>query len=71
MVFLELITYGDLLGYLRKGRGEEDNYYNSREIKKPKIIDARQLFHFALDVAKGMEFLAENKVFINCQISWS
>lgn len=62
MVFLELVTYGDLLGYLRKGRGEEDNYYNSREIKKPKIIDARQLFHFSMDVARGMEFLAENKV---------
>ncbi|KXJ22439.1 Tyrosine kinase receptor Cad96Ca [Exaiptasia diaphana] len=62
MVFLELVPYGDLLGYLRKGRGEDDTYYNSREIKSPKVIDAKQLFSFSLDVARGMDFLSENKI---------
>lgn len=62
LVFLELVTYGDLLGYLRKSRGEEDTYYTSKDFKNPKTVDPQLLFSFAQDVAKGMAFLAENKV---------
>lgn len=61
-MFLELVTYGDLLGYLRKSRGEDDTYYINKDLKNPKAVDPQHLFSFALDVAKGMAFLAENKV---------
>jgi hypothetical protein len=61
-VFLELVSYGDLLGYLRKSRGEDDNYYVNKDFKSPKGPNPQHLFGFALDAAKGMAFLAENKV---------
>jgi hypothetical protein len=62
LVFLELVSYGDLLGYLRKSRGEDDDYYISKNLKSPKGPTPQHLFSFAHDVAKGMAFLAENKV---------
>ena len=62
MVITEYVPYGDLLGFLRKSRGLQDNYYNDPDIKPQSSLRPKQLFGFAWDIANGMEFLASEKV---------
>ena len=33
MVIIEYVPYGDLLGYLRKSRGQHDTYYKDPDVK--------------------------------------
>lgn len=62
MVITEYVPYGDLLGFLRKSRGLQDNYYKDPDIKPQSSLRPKQLFGFAWDIASGMEFLASEKV---------
>ena len=64
LLILEFVPYGDLLGYLKKSRGETDNYYNLKSAENPRKIPAQQLYRFASDIARGMEFISAN------QVSW-
>ena len=61
-VITEYVPYGDLLGFLRKSRGLQDNYYKDPDIKPQSSLRPKQLFGFAWDIANGMEFLASEKV---------
>ena len=67
MVITEYVPYGDLLGFLRKSRGLQDNYYKDPDIKPQSSLRPKQLFGFAWDIANGMEFLASEKV---CNMLW-
>lgn len=62
MVITEYVPYGDLLGFLRKSRGLQDNYYKDPDIKPQSSLRPKQLFGFAWDIANGMEFLASEKI---------
>ena len=62
MVMFEYIPYGDLLGFLRKSRGLNDNYYKDPDIKPSSSLTSEQLLKFAREIADGMAFLAANKV---------
>lgn len=62
MVITEYVPYGDLLGFLRKSRGLQDNYYKDPDIKPQSSLRPKQLFGFAWDIASGMEFLASEKI---------
>ena len=62
MVITEYVPYGDLLGFLRKSRGLQDNYYKDPDSKPQSSLRPKQLFGFAWDIANGMEFLASEKV---------
>ena len=62
LVILEFVPHGDLLGYLRKSKGESDDYYNLRSKSAPRKIAKQQLYQFACDIARGMEFIANHKV---------
>ncbi|XP_068720122.1 uncharacterized protein [Montipora capricornis] len=63
LVILEFVPYGDLLGYLRKSRGENDDYYNlRRENSTTPKITRRLLYQFACDVACGMEFISSHQL---------
>jgi hypothetical protein len=57
------VPNGDLLGYLRKSRGQDDQYFNDPDIKPRTDITSKHLVRFAKDVACGMDFLASNKVY--------
>ena len=65
MVLITFVPNGDLLGYLRKSRGEDDKYFNDPDIKPSTDITSKHLISFARDIACGMHFLASNKVNIN------
>ena len=58
---VEFMQYGDLLGFLRKRRGLEDNFYQTK-VDSEKPFNQDELIGFAADVARGMEFLASHKV---------
>ena len=62
MVIIEYVPYGDLLGYLRKSRGLNDNYYKDPDVKPKTNLASQQLMKFAWQVADGMSFLSSNKV---------
>lgn len=62
MVLITFVPNGDLLGYLRKSRGEDDKYFNDPDIKPSTDITSKHLISFARDIACGMHFLASNKV---------
>jgi hypothetical protein len=62
-VIIEYVPFGDLLGYLRKSRGEHDEYYSDPEIKPNTNLSSQQLLRFGWHVADGMAYLASEKVF--------
>ena len=64
LVLITFVPNGDLLGYLRKSRGETDKYFNDPDIKPSTDITPKQLIMFAKNIACGMDFLASNKVYI-------
>ncbi|XP_048589075.1 fibroblast growth factor receptor 4 isoform X2 [Nematostella vectensis] len=62
LVIIEYVPHGDLLGYLRKSRGEEDSYYPDPEIKPKTSLSSQQLVRFAWQVADGMQYLSSQKI---------
>ena len=62
MVIIEYVPYGDLLGYLRKSRGLNDNYYKDPDVKPKTNLTPQQLMKFAWQVADGMNYLSSKKV---------
>ena len=62
MVIIEYVPYGDLLGYLRKSRGLNDNYYKDPDVKPKTNLTSQQLMKFAWQVADGMNYLSSKKV---------
>ncbi|XP_078355950.1 proto-oncogene tyrosine-protein kinase receptor Ret-like isoform X1 [Oculina patagonica] len=58
LVILEFVPHGDLLGYLKKSKGETDDYYNVESTEVPRKIPVQQLYKFASDIARGMEFIS-------------
>jgi len=62
LVILEFVPHGDLLGYLKKSKGEADDYYNLRSAEVPQKIPTQQLYRFASDIARGMEYIAAHQV---------
>lgn len=62
MVIFEYIPYGDLLGFLRRSRGVDDNYYNDPDVRPSSSLTSQQLLKFAREIADGMAFLADNKI---------
>ena len=61
LVILEFVPYGDLLGYLKKSRGKTDDYYKGAKV--PRKIPTQQLYKFASDIARGMEFISAHQVY--------
>ena len=61
MLVLEYTPYGDVLGYLRKSRGVEDQFYCSPECCQQEVT-SYDLLSFAQQIASGMSFLASKKV---------
>ena len=59
---VEYAQYGDLLGYLRKSRGVQDNYYNDPSVKPPSTLTSRQLLKFAWEISDGMHYVSMKKV---------
>ena len=62
MVIIEYVPYGDLLGYLRKSRGLNDNYYKDPDVKPNTNLTSQQLMTFAWQVTDGMNYLSSKKV---------
>jgi len=62
LVILEYVPHGDLLGYLKKSKGETDNYYNLRSAAASQKIPTQQLYKFASDIARGMEFISDHQL---------
>ena len=62
MVLIEYVPYGDLLGFLRRSRGQKDNYYNNPDETPKTHLTLQQLMKFALEIADGMSFLSSNNV---------
>lgn len=62
LVIIEYVPFGDLLGYLRKSRGENDDYYSDPEIQPNTNLSSQQLLRFGWNVADGMAYLASQKV---------
>ena len=63
---VEFMQYGDLLGFLRKRRGLKDDFYLTQNDIKDSLT-SKELLSFAADTARGMDFLATNKV---CQFTF-
>ncbi len=62
LVILEFVPHGDLLGYLKKSKGETDDYYNLKSAEVSRKIPKQQLYKFACDIARGMEFISAHQV---------
>ena len=62
LVLIEYVPYGDLLGYLRKSRGLNDNYFNNPDRKPETNLTSKQLMRFAWQIADGMAYLSSRKV---------
>ena len=62
MVIFEYVPYGDLLGFLKRSRGLEDQYYNDPDIKPTSSLSSEQLLKFAQEIADGMAYLGTHKV---------
>ena len=60
-IVLEYLPYGDLLGYLRKSRGIEENY-NTGEKEPSSALTEKDLLSFAWMIADGMDYFASMKV---------
>ena len=67
-MILEFVPHGDLLGYLKKSKGENDDYYNLRGADVPQKIPTQQLYKFASDIARGMEFISAHQVCCSIEI---
>ena len=61
LIVLEYLPYGDLMGYLRKSRGIEDNY-NTGEKRPNSTLSEKDLLSFAWMIADGMNYLSTMKV---------
>ena len=62
LVLIEYVPYGDLLGYLRKSRQLEDNYFKDPDIKPQTSLTSQQLMKFSWQVADGMQYLSSKNV---------
>ena len=62
LVLIEYVPYGDLLGYLRKSRHLEDNYFKDPDIKPQTSLTSQQLMKFSWQVADGMQYLSSKNV---------
>lgn len=63
LVVVEYVPFGDLLGYLRKGRGVKDTcYYDKDHVTQATPSTSRELMKFAIGSAQGMEYLSMKKV---------
>ena len=62
LVLIEYVPYGDLLGYLRKSRQLEDNYFKDPDIKPQTSLTSQQLMKFSWQVADGMHYLSSKNV---------
>ncbi|XP_068732550.1 uncharacterized protein [Montipora capricornis] len=62
MVMFEYIPYGDLLGFLKRSRGLDDQYFNDPDIKPKSSLTSEQLLKFAGEIADGMAYLEANKI---------
>nr|XP_058945534.1 hemicentin-1-like isoform X2 [Pocillopora verrucosa] len=62
LVLIEYVPYGDLLGYLRKSRHLEDNYFKDPDIKPQTSLTSRQLMKFSWQVADGMHYLSSKNI---------
>lgn len=60
-VITEFAPYGDLLGFLRKKRGLEDDYYSIDHLPR-RSLTSQQLMQFAWEIADGMAYLSSAKV---------
>ena len=65
MVMFEYNPYGDLLGFLKRSRGLDDQYFNDPDIKPTSSLTPEQLLKFSGEIADGMAYLEANKVFRN------
>ena len=59
---VDYAQYGDLLGYLRKSRGVNDNYYSDPSVKPRTSLTSKQLLRFAWQISDGMDYLSKKKV---------
>ncbi|XP_068686238.1 tyrosine-protein kinase receptor Tie-1-like [Montipora foliosa] len=62
MVMFEYIPYGDLLGFLKRSRGLDDQYFNDPDIKPISSLTSEQLLKFAGEIADGMAYLEARKI---------
>ncbi|XP_068686667.1 proto-oncogene tyrosine-protein kinase receptor Ret-like isoform X2 [Montipora foliosa] len=62
MVMFEYIPYGDLLGFLKRSRGLDDQYFNDPDVKPTSPLTPQQLLKFAGEIADGMTYLEANKI---------
>lgn len=62
LVLTEYVPFGDLLGYLRKSRGMDDNYYRNQTYPPQTGLKSNQLMKFAWQIADGMSFLSSKSV---------
>ncbi|CAH3161296.1 unnamed protein product, partial [Pocillopora meandrina] len=62
LVLIEYVPYGDLLGYLRKSRQLEDNYFKDPDIKPQTSLTSQQLMKFSWQVADGMHYLSSKNI---------
>ncbi|XP_068734061.1 fibroblast growth factor receptor 2-like [Montipora capricornis] len=62
MVMFEYIPYGDLLGFLKRSRGLDDQYFNDPDIKPTSSLTSEQLLKFAGEIADGMAYLEARKI---------
>ncbi|XP_074634445.1 proto-oncogene tyrosine-protein kinase receptor Ret-like [Acropora palmata] len=62
LVIIEYVPYGDLLGYLRKSRGLNDNYFKDPDIKPQTSLSSLQLMLMTWQIADGMSYLSSRKI---------
>ncbi|CAH3161302.1 unnamed protein product, partial [Pocillopora meandrina] len=62
LVLIEYVPYGDLLGYLRKSRHLEDNYFKDPDIKPQTSLTSQQLMKFSWQVADGIHYLSSKNI---------
>ena len=62
LVIIEYVPYGDLLGYLKKSRGLNDNYFKDPDIKPQTSLSSLQLMLMSWQIADGMSYLSSKKV---------
>ena len=66
LILIEYVPFGDLLGYLRKGRGLNDTYFKDPDIKPQTSLTSQQLIKFAWQIADGMSYLSSRFVRNSC-----
>ena len=71
LVILEFVAHGDLLGFLKRSRGETDDYYDLKRKEIPRKISIQQLYKFASDIARGMEFISAHQVYVSTDITYT